>query len=64
MLIHGQRYDAQHKVMQAINLTLMNHFHQFPLFHSHEIRPHKNQYKGKGRVSVMKWFDCQKKQRI
>ena len=63
MLIHSQPFDAQHKVMQAINLTLVHNFHQFPLLHSHALRPHKKQYKGDGRVSVMKGFDRQKKQR-
>ena len=63
ILIHSQPHDVQHKALQAMNLRLLNHFHQFSPLSPNEIWPHKKQYKGEGRVSVMKGIGRQKKQR-
>ena len=63
ILIHGQPHVAQHKALQAMNLWLVNHLHQFSLLPPYEIPPHKKWYKVEGRVSVMKGIGRQKKQR-
>ena len=63
ILIHGQPHDAQHKALEAMNLRLVNHLHQFSLLRPYEIQPHKKQYKEEERMSVMKGIRRQKKQR-
>ena len=48
------------KVWQAMTLRLVNHLYHFSLILPHKISPHKKQYKGEVRVSVMKAIGHQK----
>ena len=54
ILIHSQPHHAQCKALQAMNLRLVNHLHQFCLLHPHKSQPHKKQYEEEGRVLLWK----------